>query len=119
MSKITVEQKLTMLNQLRSQYDKNQSDLMRREQILYGRTSVSSSGENSERWAGTDAESFSDTPIKGTFRIRLIIAVILAVIMIVYDKNDKEILGVSTEQIYTVIAEDYIAEFTENTEKID
>lgn len=119
MSKITVEQKLTMLNQLRSQYHKNQSDLMRREQILYGRTSVTSVGETGERWAGTDPESDTDSPLKSTFRIRLVIAVILTAIMILYDQNDKKILGVSTEQIYTVIADDYMAEFTENTEKIE
>ena len=38
MSDFSVEQKLELVQQVRSQYYRNQSDLMNREQILYGRT---------------------------------------------------------------------------------
>lgn len=113
MANISVEQKLTMLNQLRSRYDNNQADLMRREQILYGRTSPVSSADAGIGWS-SENEVFADTlPVRGTFRLRLLIAAILAVLLILYDQKGKDFLGVSTSQIYTMIEEDYMTQMEE------
>ncbi len=113
MANISVEQKLTMLNQLRSRYDNNQADLMRREQILYGRTSpVQSADFNNNRSIeeGVSADSF---PVRGYFRLRLLIAAILAVLLILSDQKGKDFLGVSTSRIYKLIEEDYMTQMKE------
>ena len=109
MANISVEQKLTLLNQLRSRYDNNQADLMRREQILYGRTSpVRSADPNNSRLE--DGVSDDTIPVRGTFRLRLLIAAILAVLLIISDRNKTDFLGVSTSQIYTILEKDYMTQ---------
>ncbi|MBR5248679.1 MAG: hypothetical protein IKV27_07055 [Lachnospiraceae bacterium] len=113
MANISVEQKLTMLNQLRSRYDNNQADLLRREQILYGRMSPVQSADVGINWS-TENEVCADTlSVRGTFRLRLLIAAVLAVLLILSDQKGKDFLGVSTSQIYTMIEEDYMTQMEE------
>ena len=113
MAHISVEQKLTMLNQVRSRYDNNQADLMRREQILYGRTSPVQSADFSNRWSIEEGVTADTLPVQGTFRLRLLVAAILAVLLILSDQRGREFLGVSTSQIYTMIEEDYMSQMEE------
>ena len=113
MANISVEQKLTMLNQLRSRYDNNQADLMRREQILYGRTSPVSSVDVAITRASENEICADTLSVQGTFRLRLLIAAILVVLLILSDQKGKDFLGVSTSQIYTMIEEDYMTQMEE------
>lgn len=113
MANISVEQKLTMLSQLRSRYDTNQADLMRREQILYGRTSPVQSADFNNGRLLEDGISADTAPARGTFRLRLLIAAVLAVLLILSDRNEKDFLGVSTSQIYTMIEKDYMTQMEE------
>ncbi len=118
MGNISSEQKLTMLNQLRSQYSQNQSDLMHREQILYGRTSVHAITENRESVGGDSNSVSTRIPIKRSFQMRLLLAVILAVALILCDQQEKEFLGVSTTQICNMISKDHITEIMEKSEEL-
>ena len=113
MANISVEQKLTMLNQLRSRYDNNQADLMRREQILYGRTSPVQPADAGISWSSENDISADTLSVQGTFRLRLLIAAILAVLLILSDQKGQDFLGVSTSQIYTMIEEDYMTQMEE------
>ncbi len=131
MSDISMEQKLELVNQIRSQYHRNQSDLMNREQILYGRSSARDVEyrtthsdyrnysdyrehrdfmEYSGAKAGTDEEGIlSDN----TFKIRLALAGVLFLIVVMFDKTGKSLAGISTNQVFQAIATDYGANMEE------
>jgi len=109
MRDVTTEQRLRLIQQVRSRYHENQYDLSNRERILYGR---SFSGENSDplQQEGSDDGS---RPFS-SFKIRLVIAVLLGAAVISMDRNDIKIAGITSEQIYQAIS----ADFEENIEKI-
>lgn len=105
MNDTTMEQKLQLVQQVRSRYQEDQFDLSNRERILYGRTSMM-----------PDRASYSDPYREGqipeeqmpsSFRIRLFLAVFLVLTVIIMDKNDMELAGITSEKIYEVISADY------------
>ena len=107
MNDTTMEQKLQLVQQVRSRYQEDQYDLSNRERILYGRT-----GMTPEK-AGY-ADSYSNPYREGmpadmpsSFRIRLFLAVFLVLTVIVMDKNDMTVSGITSEKIYEVISADY------------
>ena len=70
MNDITVDKKLQLINQVRSQYNKDQYDLQHREQLLYGRTSE-------RRRPETEAAGVTNYEVTGRvspLRIRLLAA---------------------------------------------
>lgn len=97
MSDISVDQKLKLIEQVRSQYHRDQYDLLHREQILYGRT----------------ASDPSDEPMRGSFRIRLAAAVLLFVLIVLFDQKDGNILGITTSQVFQSIENDYFLQMEE------
>lgn len=114
MGDISVENKLQLVAQLKNQYHKNQYDLTNREQILYGRTS-SHRYDTEDGYLQNmdtimpDAESHLFTHS----RIRLILAVLLATIVISCDSLGVSIFGWDTKAIFTAISQD-ISEEIEN-----
>ncbi len=109
MSDGTMEQKLRLVQQVRSRYQEDQYDLSKREQILYGRTSMDPErmgyGPYYEKPYGE-----RDMPVPGevsSFRLRLFLAMFLVMAVIVMDTNDIEVAGITTEKIYEVISADY------------
>ena len=108
MGNFTMEQRLQLVNQVRSRYDQDQNDLYRREQLLYGKTSNRAfdlepdgtvSGDGTESTAGV-----------GFFRLRLLAALVMFVLILALDRNGRDLFGMSTEQIFQSIAKDYVAE---------
>ncbi len=108
MSDIPVEKKLELVHQIRSRYRSDQSDLVNREQILYGR-SMSQGAVNlndysySKEASGEKEGVFRDN----TFKIRLAIAGILVLLIILFDRSGKTFAGISTEQLFQAIETDY------------
>ena len=76
MNDITPTQKLQLIQQIRSQYHRNQNDMYRREQILYGNRHLPSS----------DEYSHSDTVGKiSGFKIRSMVAIVFVCSVILSD----------------------------------
>lgn len=110
MSGISVNQKLQLVQQVRSQYNRNQYDLRSREQILYGRSSAVRAAEHDELTAyGYDTGGETELP-KSTFKLRFLAALILLVAVMVFDNNGHTLLGIDTGQIFAAISEDFDAE---------
>ena len=108
MGNYTMEQKLRLVNQVRSRYDQDQSDLLRREQLLYGKTSNRTFDLEPE---GAFPEAETENPAGVSFfRLRLLAALVVFVLILTLDRNGKDLFGMSTEQIFQSIAKDYVTE---------
>ena len=109
MRDVTTEQRLRLIQQVRSRYHENQYDLSNRERILYGKSFPRESFDSTEQdGADADLKPFS------TFKIRLVIAVLLGAAVISMDRNNIKIAGITSEQIYQAIS----ADFEEDIEKM-
>lgn len=134
MSEFTVDQKLRLIKQVRSQHNRDRIDLMNRERILFGRTgqyrdfddaSVQStdgygkasyaseynypSESSTEAQALTEADQFK----RAAFKIRLLAAVALAVLLILSDMQNGAFLGIRTAEIFTMLEKDYYTQVEE------
>ena len=105
---MTTEQKLRLIQQVRSRYNQNQFDLSNRERIIYGKT-FSKVPYDEEAINTPDVK-----PLPSSFRLRLILALLLGAAVISMDRNDIKIAGITSEQIYQAIS----ADFEENIEKM-
>lgn len=102
MSDITTEQKLQLVQQVRSRYKEDRYDMHRREHILYGRefpVYEESEGYPEARVGGSPAPS--------SLRGRLIVAVMLFIGLVVLQENQVKIAGITSEKIYEMISADY------------
>lgn len=131
MSDITMEKKLQLISQVRSRYRHDQSDLLHREQLLYGKTSIdrlrreakNPYGYSPNRQREMDEEFMEYDPYNelgegypdgvsgaGPFRIRLFAALVAFLLILALDKNGRDLFGFSTEQIFHSIAKDYVTD---------
>jgi len=114
MGDTTMEQKLRLVQQIRSRYNENQFDLSNREKVLYGFTSVKSP---EAKW-DTDTETAAEAPVEiSFFKVRLFFAILLFFLFVFMDRNGLEMAGITTEKIYQAISADYeekIDEWAEN-----
>lgn len=116
MSDITVEKKLELINQIRSQYNRNQNDMWNREQLLYGRhqglepTSCAESCTWNHQGEGRTAAA--------SFKIRLLLALLLLAGVIWLHRGGVEIAGVAMEEVFQVISEDYYQEAVQLVEQM-
>jgi len=110
MSDFSVEKKLELVQQIRSRHYQNQSDLMNREQILYGRT-LTHTPSNTSTYSNnmnTSIENTEDGIFKdNTLKIRYALALVLLFTIILFDKTGNTIAGISTEQVFSYIEADY------------
>lgn len=104
MNRTTTEQKLQLIQQIRSRYRENRHDMYNREQILYGRSSYAPDDEVFSEDEGEITEP--EAPLSG-FRLRLFLAALLFVALIVMDINKLQIAGITSDQIMEVISVDY------------
>lgn len=102
MSDATMEQKLRLVRQVRSRYNEDMYDMSNREQVLYGKTSITPDRLYSDR-----QPSAGEEPAVSSFRTRLWTAILLLLAVIVMDINDMNVAGITTEKIYEVISADY------------
>lgn len=105
MGDITVEQKLQLIHQIRSEYNRNQNDIRSREQILYGRTGINSYHSNYE-----EITNNKPTSIKA----RILIAISVLVIIVILDIRQESMLGITTSKIFSEIARDMEIEIEAN-----
>lgn len=110
MRDVTTEQKLRLIQQVRSRYHENQSDLSSRERILYGKSFIRDAPDR-EKQEGTGDDS---RPSLSSFKLRLVIALLLGAAVISMDRHNTKIAGITSEQIYQAIS----ADFEENIEKM-
>ncbi len=101
MKELNTDQKLQLVQQIRSRYNENQYDMYNRERILYGK-GAAISGENTYN---THASGTDFAP--SSFRLRLLLAVLLFAGVVAMDINHLTISGVTAEKIVEVIALDY------------
>jgi len=106
MNDIPVEKKLELVQQVRSQYRRNQSDLMNREQILYGRN-ISQERIGREYLKTEEQPKEEGILLDNTFCIRLALSCVLLITFILLDQTGKGIAGIHTDQIAQVIASDF------------
>ena len=107
MNDISVEQRLELVKQVRSKYYENQSDMMNREQILYGK-SVNTRDMGDFYQLKTDNESKEDGIFKdGTLKLRYALAAVALLTIILFDKSEKTLGGISMNEVFTAIQKDY------------
>lgn len=99
MRDITTEQKLRLVQQVRSRYNKNQNDMSSREMLLYGKTSVPI--------VEGDGETLPDGAASASFKLRLLLSLLLFAVVVFMDIKDVKIGGLTSEKIYGMIAADY------------
>lgn len=100
MKDVTTERKLQLIQQIRSRYDEDRHDMSNRERILYGRESVRPWEEN-----GDDPE-WEQAP-QSSFRLRVLLAVLLFAAVVAIDTNGTSLWGITAEKVYQIISEDY------------
>ncbi|MBQ2803367.1 MAG: hypothetical protein IJF07_05660 [Lachnospiraceae bacterium] len=117
MGEISVEKKLELVNQIRSRHRQNQSDLMNREQILYGRSTPMRNEYPSHREYSLGGEyRIADSNLKedtegivsdDSFKLRFTLAAALFITLILLDISGKSFAGISTKQMFQMIETDY------------
>lgn len=110
MRDVTTEQRLRLIQQVRSRYHENQYDLSSRERILYGKSFTRDTPDRAEQENAVDGPG----PSFSFFKLRLVIALLLGAAVISMDRNHIKIAGITSEQIYQAIS----ADFEENIEKM-
>ena len=110
MRKFSVDQKLKLVEQIRSRYNRNQYDLSNRERILYGKTSGKNYYYPKGERQGTELPPDGlpdDVPLFSTFQLRMLVALLLAIGIILLDRSGGSIAGLSTGQIFDTISASY------------
>lgn len=110
MSDVTMEQKLQLVRQVRSRYHENQYDMSNRERILYGKSSIPFPEEDAMRYSSPYDERGETIPEEeplSFFRFRFWAALLLLTAVIVMDRNQMEVAGITSEKIFEAIAADY------------
>lgn len=110
MSDVTVEQKMELVRQVKEQYAKNQNDLSRREQILYG-TSFHKTGK-SEILSTNEIEDAQQST--STLGIRFLLAILLFAAFVFLENSGQEIAGFSSTDIYQAMEINYFLSDSSN-----
>lgn len=100
MRDVNTERKLQLIQQIRSRYKEDRFDMSNRERILYGRESVRPWEENMD-----DPEW--EQPPQSSFRLRVLLAVLLFAAVVAIDTNGTSLWGITAERVYQIISEDY------------
>ncbi|MCM1189061.1 MAG: hypothetical protein NC541_07160 [bacterium] len=111
MSNATTEQKMRLIQQIRSRYREDRYDMYNREQILYGKSAWPGNRRLSYDPESPDPESDPYGPeypqhVSG-FRLRLILSLLLFAALIAMDRNGIAIGGITAEKVMEVISVDY------------
>lgn len=107
MSDVTMDQKLRLVQQVRSRYQENQYDMSNRERILYGKTSLPN-GEYD--YSYRDMYGEPTEPAGGYisfFKLRVWAAIFFLAVVILMDKSGMKVAGITTEEIFRAISADY------------
>ncbi len=103
-----MEQKLRLVQQVRSRYQENQFDMSNRERILYGKTTRLPESEYLSPYKEMYEYPAESTGGAGSsFKLRFLAAVILLGAVILMDKNGIKVAGITTKEIFQAISADY------------
>ena len=97
-----MEQKLQMVQQVRSRYSENQSDMYNRERFFCGESSHSS------KLKTVDGESMEMRGGSLFLKIRFLFAILFFLSIVIMDTNNIRVAGITLEKIYQVISADYV-----------
>ena len=100
--RIKLEKKLELMQQVRSRYNRDQSDLAQRERILYDVPR-----KEPETVPEQDVLPFP------SLAMRFLFAVGLGTLLILCDLSGRPFFGISTEQCFQAISEDYESSITQ------
>lgn len=100
MKNVSAEQKLQLIQQIRSRYHEDRYDMRDRERILYGRESV-------RPWDEEDGMDPEEERPQSTFRLRVLVALLLFAAVVMIDTNGISLGSVTAEKIYQIISADY------------
>lgn len=115
MSRIATEQKLQLIQQIRSRYRENRYDMYNREQILYGRAACPPDAEFLE---DTGEITEPEARVSG-FWLRLFLAALLFAALVAMDVNDIQIAGITADTIMEAISVDYESRIDQWMETFD
>lgn len=104
MSEATIEQRLRMVQQIRSRYQENKYDMCQRENILYGKP-YSSNNELIDLSQRNNSDKTGST-----FRGRMLAAILLFIGLVIINENEIKIAGITSNKIVEMISADYEAE---------
>lgn len=107
MSEVNSEQKIQLVQQIRTQYEKNQCDIKNRKQLMFGNgydMTMQNAGMIPQENSSAKSESL---------KCRCAIAALLFIFTIIFDLIGAHPFGVSMEQVFTAIATDYQKNMTE------
>ncbi len=99
MKDVTTERKLQLIQQIRSRYNEDRYDMSNRERLLYGRESV-------RPWEEDGENPDADSP-PSSFRLRVLLAVLLFAAVVAIDTNGTSLWGITAEKVYQIISADY------------
>lgn len=102
MKDFSVDRKLQLVQQVRSRYRRDQSDLSEREQILYGRSSAPRYYEEEEYFQNGEEVSSGE----GTLGLRLLLAALAAAALVALDRNGDTLFGMEPRQIMSYLSTD-------------
>lgn len=117
-NEIPAEKKLEVLHQIRTQYQKNQSDLMRRESLLYGQTSIPKYSESPGYFPDNEIPGDTGAFHTKTLKIRYALAAILVLLVIICDRRQITICGINSQVFLSMLQEDYEEELKAWSEEL-
>lgn len=114
MSNITMDKRLELIQQIRTQNHQNQYDMISREQLLYGKScSRNTYDTDTNRYNDMTEGIEADQQPVSSFKIRLLVAVTLLLFGIVLDSSGKSLGKISLKDISEILAVDYEARIEE------
>ncbi|MCM1100472.1 MAG: hypothetical protein NC079_01805 [Clostridium sp.] len=97
----SVDQKLELMRQIRSRYQRDRYDMFHRERLLYGRTSPYPADEGEYPESEETGEKFSTLPL------RALLALGLFLLIVICDLSGRSFLGIQAAQCFSAISENY------------
>ena len=109
MSNVTTEQKLQLVQQVRSRYHEDQYDMSNRERLLYGRSSILPEKQGCSSAYGDPYNEPLQPGEEGFtfFKLRFLLALFLAAAVIGIHHNHMSVAGITSEKIFQAISADY------------
>lgn len=104
-----IEKKLELTRQVRSRYDRDKNDMAQREWLLYGKASP----EPNTLYTASDMKLADEELPFSAFKLRLLLSAGLFLLLIICDISGKTFFGISTEQCFQAIAQDYESSITQ------
>ena len=102
MSDENIEKKRQLVQQVRSRYSENQSEMYNRERFYIGESSHRNKMEKG------DEECMKTRGNSPFLKIRFLFALLFFLSIVIMDTNNITVAGITVEKIYRVISADYV-----------